>query len=75
MDGLINGTISSTDAIASEEQMGERNVRKLLPLACVSPKVIQAIVDGHAPADLTIRTLTAALPHQWAAQYQRFLIA
>ena len=55
--------------------MCERNVRKLLPLACLSPGIIRAIAEGTAPADLTIRSLTAALPLDWAVQEQRFLIA
>jgi ParB-like chromosome segregation protein Spo0J len=72
---LVEGKMISTDAIALRENMGERNVRKLLPLACLSPNVIRAIADGSAPADLTIRQLTAALPHAWARQEQRLLIA
>ena len=39
------------------------------------PAIIRAIAEGTAPADLTIRNLTAALPHDWAAQEQRFLVA
>ncbi|MFG1359708.1 hypothetical protein [Xanthobacter pseudotagetidis] len=42
-------------------------------LACLSPKLIKAIADGDAPADLTVTSLAAALPHDWAAQEQRIL--
>lgn len=73
MAGLIDGSLSSTEAIAESEGMGERNVRKLLPLACLSPALIRAIADGAAPANLTISRLTAALPHDWADQEQRLL--
>ena len=75
MAGLIDGSLVSTDAIAASEAMGERNVRKLLPLACLSPKIIRAIADGTAPRNLTISRLTAALPHDWAGQERRFLAA
>lgn len=75
MSELIEGKAASTDAIALREQMGERNVRKLLPLACLSPAIIRAIADGSAPADLTIRKLTAALPYSWFQQEQRLLIS
>ncbi|WP_439495822.1 recombinase family protein [Bosea sp. (in: a-proteobacteria)] len=74
MDEVIDGAIASTGAIAEREQMGERNVRKLLPLACLLPAVIRAIADGTAPAGLTVRRLTAALPHEWARQEQQLLI-
>ena len=75
MAELIEGTVGSPNDIAIREGMGERNVRKLLPLACLSPDLVRAIADGTAPADLTISNLTAALPHDWAAQEQRFLTA
>jgi Site-specific recombinases, DNA invertase Pin homologs len=73
MADLIQDTATSTHDIAIREGMGERNVRKLLPLACLSPGLVRAIADGTAPAGLTITSLTAALPHAWAAQEQRFL--
>ena len=43
------------------------------PLACLSRKLIKAIADGNAPADPTVTSLTAALPHDWATQEQRIL--
>ncbi len=73
MSGLIDGSLASTDEIAESEGMGERNVRKLLPLACLSPSIIRAIADGAAPANLTISRMTAALPHDRTGQEQRLL--
>jgi len=73
MAGLIDGSLASTDAIAESEGMGERNVRKLLPLACLSPTIIRAIADGTAPGNLTVSRVTAALPHDWAGQERRLL--
>lgn len=72
MDELIDGSLSMED-IAIREGMGERNVRRLLPLACLAPDIVRAIADGTAPANLTVSSLTAALPHDWAAQERRFL--
>ena len=74
MNQLVDGSAASTREIASRENLGERTIRKLLPLACLSPGIIRAIADGSAPANLTITKLTAALPHDWASQEQRFLI-
>lgn len=71
---LIDGSVASTDEIAAREGVGERNIRKLLPLACLSPNIIRAIADGTAPANLTISRLSAALPHDWQSQEQRFLL-
>lgn len=74
MAQLIDGSMASTDAIAIREGVGERNIRKLLPLTCLSPNIIRAIADGTAPANLTISRLTSALPHDWASQEHRILV-
>ena len=74
MAQLIDGSAASTDEIAMREGVGERNIRKLLPLAWLSPRIIDAIADGTAPASLTVSRLSAALPHDWATQEHRFLV-
>jgi site-specific DNA recombinase len=56
--------------IARREGKAERYVRQLAPLAFVSPRVITAIMEGTAPAVLTV-TLAAGLPYSWAEQEQR----
>jgi NAD(P)-dependent dehydrogenase (short-subunit alcohol dehydrogenase family) len=45
--------------------------RLLAPLAFLSPRIIAAIVDGTAPADLTVTGLAKALPCSWIEQEQR----
>ena len=52
----------------SEERLAERHIRRLAPLAFLSPKIIQAIADGSAPTGLTVSSLTQAPPHAWTAQ-------
>jgi site-specific DNA recombinase len=49
---------------------GERHIRLLVPLAFASPRVISAIAEGTAPADLTVPGLARALPYSWAEQDQ-----
>ena len=43
---------------------------QLATLAFVSPRIVAAIVDGTAPADLTVSDLAKALPYSWADQEQ-----
>jgi site-specific DNA recombinase len=62
MDAVLAGR---ADEIASAEGLAERHVRRLVPLAFLSPKIIQAIADSTAPAGLTASSLTQALPHAW----------
>ena len=70
MDAVLTGRTASFDEIASAEGLAERHIRRLVPLAFLSPKIIQAIADGTAPAGLTVSSLTQALPHAWIAQEQ-----
>jgi hypothetical protein len=64
------GRIACFAEIAKREGLGERHIRLLAPLAFVSPCIIAAIVDGTAPADLTVTGLAKALPYSWAEQEQ-----
>jgi site-specific DNA recombinase len=64
--------LGSFGEIAEREAVGERHLRLLAPLAFLSPRIIAAIVDGTAPADLTITGLAKALPYSWAEQERRF---
>jgi hypothetical protein len=43
------------------------HVRRLAPLAFLSPRIIHAIADSTAPARLTV---SQALPHSWKDQEQ-----
>jgi hypothetical protein len=65
------GRIASFAEIAAREAQGERHIRLLAPLAFLSPHITAAIVDGTAPADLTVTGLAKALPYSWAEQEQR----
>jgi DNA invertase Pin-like site-specific DNA recombinase len=68
IDEIRLGRIASFAEIAKREGQGERHIRLLTPLAFVSPRIIAAIVDGSAPADLTVTGLARALPYSWAEQ-------
>lgn len=54
--------------IAKQQDLAERHVRFLAPLAYLSPRIIEAIADGRAPADLTVTRLVRDLPVLWAQQ-------
>jgi hypothetical protein len=49
----------------------ERHIRLLVPLAFLSPRIVSALLEGTAPADLTITALARALPWSWAEQERR----
>ena len=70
VEGIQQGRVASFADIAQHEGQVERHIRLLAPLAFVSPRIIAAIVDGTAPADLTVTGLAKALPYSWAEQEQ-----
>ncbi|MFZ0496373.1 MAG: recombinase family protein [Methylocella sp.] len=71
IDAIRLGRIASFAEIAEREAQGERHIRLLALLAFLSPRIIAAIVDGTAPADLTVTGLAKALPYSWAEQEER----
>jgi site-specific DNA recombinase len=71
IDDLTHGRVASFAAIARREGKVERHIRLLAPLAFVSPRIVSALLDGTAPADLTLTKLARALPYCWAEQERR----
>jgi hypothetical protein len=53
---------------AASEGKAERHIRLLATLAFVAPGIIAALINGTAPADLTVTGLARALPYSWAEQ-------
>ena len=72
MNDLSEGRVNSFEAIARSENKVERHIRRLIPLAFVSPRIVEAIANGSAPADLTVTSLTSALPRSWTKQGEKF---
>jgi hypothetical protein len=69
MESIISGAKNTLDEIAVEEQLAERYVRRLSQLAFLSPKLVEAIDNGTAPAGLTVSCLIQ-LPYAWTDQQQ-----
>ena len=63
--------IACTVAVAAANEHLERHIRLLVPLAFLSPRIVSGLLEGTAPARLTITALARALPWSWAEQEQR----
>jgi site-specific DNA recombinase len=68
IDSIRLGRCASFAEIAEREGLSERHIRLLAPLAFLSPRIVGAIADGTAPADLKVTSLAKALPYSWAEQ-------
>jgi site-specific DNA recombinase len=69
-NALVTGRIGSVAELASREGISDRYVSSLLPLALLAPDIIEAIIAGMQPADLTAHRLIRQLelPIAWTAQ-------
>ena len=69
-DDLLTGQVESVAALARREGVLPNYVRRLTRLAFLSPKIVEAIVTGHQPPELTAKALTERieLPLLWSEQ-------
>ena len=74
VDELVNGRVGSFAMLARREGKAERHIRLLMPLAFASPRIVSSILEGTAPAGLTITALARALPWSWAEQERRLAL-
>ncbi len=57
-DHLLAGRVPSVAAIARREGVLPNYVRRLTRLAFLAPRIVEAIVAGHQPPELTAKALT-----------------
>ena len=69
-DEIASGQQASLNQVAAAEGVSNRYIARLLPLAFLAPDIVEAILDGTQPIDLTAETLTRLpdLPVSWADQ-------
>jgi len=69
-DDLLTGRAQSVTEIARREGVSDRYVWRLMRVGFLSPRIVEAIVDGRQPEELTASTLSQRLdlPALWQAQ-------
>ena len=67
---IVSGRAGSIGEIAKAEGLSDRYVSSLMPLAFLSPDIVERIISGNQPVDLTAETLTKRtdLHLDWAEQ-------
>jgi len=70
VDDLLAARVESVAAIAQREGVLPNYVRRLTRLAFLAPRIVEAVVAGHQPPELTAKALTERieLPLLWSAQ-------
>jgi hypothetical protein len=70
-DDLLSGRVSSMVELAAREKVNERYISRGLRLATLSAEVVESIVEGRQPPDLTLQMLLSHRIHlslDWADQ-------
>jgi hypothetical protein len=69
---LLAARAQSIGEIAARENLTARHVRRVMRLAFVAPRIVEAIVEGRQPADLSAIALTQRIELHplWTAQEQ-----
>jgi site-specific DNA recombinase len=69
---LTAGGQPSVNDIACGQGIAPNEISRMLPLAFLAPDIVQAILSGRHPADLTAKRLTRlqSLPMDWQQQRQ-----
>jgi site-specific DNA recombinase len=70
---IVAGRASGPRAIARRIGLHERYVRCILNYAFLAPDIIESILDGRQPHDLTLEKLRGRVPMSWAEQRATFL--
>ena len=70
---LTSGIAISVREIANHNGIDESDVSRFLPLAFLAPKIVEIILAGKQPPELTVEKLKRikSLPVSWKEQYQK----
>jgi hypothetical protein len=68
---IASGEFQSRHSIAELVQVDQRYAGRILQFAFLAPDIIEAILGGRQPADLTVHKMLRGLPLSWAEQRKR----
>ena len=70
---LETGTYATVEEIARAEKINTSYVSRVLRLTLLAPEIIEMILDGRHPTDLTMAALMKPFPVEWREQTRMFL--
>ena len=69
---LENGTYGCIEDIARGEKIGASFVSRIVKLALLAPDIVETILEGKQPANVTLGELLKPFPVEWSAQVASF---
>jgi hypothetical protein len=68
---IESGQAKSITDLAEQEGVTDAYVCRLLPLTCLAPDIVEAILDGRQPKGLRLTELLGDGPQSWEKQRER----
>ncbi len=68
---MVDGSLHNGRSIAGSSGLNPRYVRRVLQCAFLAPNIVEAILDGQQPHNLTVGKLWRDLPMDWGEQRRR----
>jgi len=65
---IETGKARSITDLAEQEKVTIAYVTKLLPLTCLAPDIVAAILDGRQPRGLSVNRMLQNVPEEWGEQ-------
>ena len=62
---LESGVVSTVGEIAVREKINKSYVSRVLRLTLLAPDIVEAILDGRQPTEMTLRGLLKGVPVVW----------
>ena len=69
---LETGVYTTVEEIAAAEKINPSYVSRVLRLTLLAPDIVEMIVDGRQPSDLTMAKLMKPFPVGWSKQMELF---
>jgi hypothetical protein len=69
---IESGQVKSVTDLAEQEGVSVAYVCRLLPLTCLTPDLVEAILDGRQPKGLRLAEMLGSNPSRWDEQRVRW---
>lgn len=69
---LETGVHNTIDDLAAAEKINPSYVSRVLRLTLLAPDIVEAILDGRQPVEMTVKELMQPLPVEWEGQLTVF---
>ena len=69
---LETGVYTTVEEIAAAENINPSYVSRILRMRLLAPEIVEMIVDGRQPAELTLAKLMKPFPVEWKKQVSLF---